>query len=473
MLPRMRRQLASGVRTNWPLLLILAAAVTAFAPALTAPFWLDDYFYLLAARELSTPAYVRAVVTPWGSEPLLPFTRDFWRPLAFLWFELLQPLAGGNPLPYHLLVLAGHLAAVVLVWLLAARIDSRRAVRTIAAGIVAVYPGTYQAVAWISSVNSLALPLALGAWLAFLHGTDRPGEVRWRPVALAALLLALAVMTRESGWVALPVIAGWHLAVTCRWQLRSRAAWLPLLPFAALAVAYAVIRTRLFTEPLANREIFDWGSHAWRNYRTLLELLLFPFRERIEGLHGWRKLLQELSSPVIPLLTLACILLGRWRPAVLLAGALISLLAVAPNLLGIGPRYLYFTVPWIALGLAILAADLLALLPLRLRLAAPAVGILLLGFTTLATFDRVDEWTAWGPGEQQQWVDALRAAYPALPSGATVYCTGNVPGWLTLFDGVNLAPAVRWYYPEAAGAVYVPPGIRPQLGPGDVLFVAP
>lgn len=111
-----------------------------------------------------------------GQRAPAPFTRDFWRPLAFIWFELLQPLAGGNPLPYHLLVLAGHLAAVVLTWLVAARIDERRAVRAIAAGIVAVYPGTYQAVTWISSVNSIALPLALGAWLAFLRGTDCQGR---------------------------------------------------------------------------------------------------------------------------------------------------------------------------------------------------------------------------------------------------------------------------------------------------------
>lgn len=472
MLHRARR----AARTEWPLLLVVVAAVVAYAPALGSPFWLDDYIYLVAARDLPTADYIRAAFTPWGNEPLLPFTRDFWRPLAFLSFELLQPLAGGNPLPYHLLVLSGHLAAVALTWAVAAQLDHRRAVRAVAAGVVAVYPGSYQAVTWISSVNSLALPLSLGAWLAFLRSTGDPaGRVRWRLVALSVALLALAVMTRESGWVVLPVLVGWHLAVTSNWRLRSPAAWLPLLPFAALALLYAAIRTRLFTEPLANRDIFDWGgSHVWRNYRTLLELLLLPFRESIIGTTGWRLTLQQLSVPVIPALTIACAILRQWRPAVLLAGGLISLLAVAPNALGIGPRYLYFTIPWVALGLAMLTGDALDRFPRPIpRLALPLAGTALLLLAAAATFDRVAEWTSWGPRAQERWLDGLAAAYPEIPPGATVYCAGNIPGWLNMFDGVNLGPAVRWRYPQAAGAVYIPPGQQPSAPPGDILYVAP
>jgi hypothetical protein len=469
----MRHRLSRAVRPAWPLGLIIAAAFLGYAPALRTPFWLDDYFYLVAARELSTPDYLRAAFTPWGNEPLLPFTRDFWRPLAFSWFELLQPLFDGHALPYHLFLLAGHVAAVILTWAVAARIDPRPAVRIAAAGIVALYPGAYQSVTWISSVNSLALPLALAAWLALLHATGAH-HIRWRLLTLATLLLALAAMHRETAWVALPVIAGWHVAITSRWRIRRRDTWLPLLPFAALALAYVVIRTRGFTEPLANRDVFGWGDHVWRNYRTLLELLLLPFNERIDGMTGWRSALQQLSAPVVPLLVLGCILRRRWGPAILLAGVLISLLAIAPNRLGIGPRYLYFTVPCLALGLALLAADLIDRLPARWRTTVPAVAgaVLLLG-TTWSLNQRVAEWADWGPGQQQAWLDALRAEYPTLPPGTTIYAAGNVPGWLTAFDGVNLGPAVRWQYPGAAGAVYVPPGQVPELGPGDVLFVAP
>ncbi|GIW13400.1 MAG: hypothetical protein KatS3mg062_0839 [Tepidiforma sp.] len=366
----MRARLLRAARQGWPLPIILAAAALAYLPALTAPFWLDDYFYLVAARDLPTPDYIRAVFTPWGSEPLLPFTRDFWRPLAFLVFELLEPLAGGRPLPYHLAVLAGHLAAVVLTWSIAARVDPRPAVRAIAAGTVALYPGSYQAVAWVSSINSLALPLVLGAWLAFLAGTSG-ATVRWRRITLAAALLALGAMARESAWVALPLIVGWHLAVTSRWQLRRRETWLPLLPFPLLAAAYVLIRTRLFTEPLANPDIFAWNEQALQNYRALLEQLLVPFREQLFGVSGWRQAVQQLSLPVVPALALAAIILRRWEPAVLLAGALLSLLAVAPNQVGVGPRYLYFTVPWLALGLAILLADLFQRVPSASRLLYP------------------------------------------------------------------------------------------------------
>ncbi len=458
----------------WPLGVILTAALLAYAPALTSPFWLDDYFYLVAARDLSTREYLQTVFTPWSEEPLLPFTRDFWRPLAFTWFELLHPLPGDDPLPYHLLVLAGHLAAVALTWALAARLDPRRPVRALAAGIVALHPGPFQAVAWVSSVNSLALPLALAAWLAFLQATKPGNPPRWSRVTLAAVLLALGAMTREGAWVVVPILAAWHVAVTARWNVRSPDTWLPLLPFALLAALYVMTRTRLFTEPLANRAVFDWGDHTWTNYRVLLEYLVLPFRESVFGLPGWKNALQALSLPVVPLLTIIAAVTRRWAPAILLAGALLSILAVAPNRLGAGPRYLYFTTPWLALGLAILAADLLERLPRRVpRPALIVAGLLATFVAALALYDRVSEWNEWGPGQQRAWLDALRTEYPALPPGTTLVAAGNVPGWLTIFEGVSLAPAVRWYYPEAAGARYVPPGEIPTLGPGEILFVAP
>lgn len=467
----MRHRLPQTAPPTWPLGLIIASTIVGYAPALTSPFWLDDYFYLLAARELSPARYIRAAFTPWGHEPLLPFTRDFWRPLAFLWFEALQPIAGGNPLPYHLVVLTGHLAAVILTWLVAARLDPRTTIRIAAAGVVAIYPGTFQAVAWASSINSLALPFALASWLAFLHATPKD-SVRWQLIALAVVLLAIAAMHRENAWVILPIVVGWHVAITANWRLRQPPTWLPLLPFAALLAIYILIRTRAFTQPLANRDVFTWGDHVWPNYRALLELLL-PFRERLDGLDGWRATLQQLSAPIVPLLTIACILARRWPPAILLTGALLSLLAVAPSQLGIGPRYLYFTIPPLALGLAFIIADLVQLVPQPWRTAVPAASLLLLLGSTWSLQQRVADWTDWGPEQQQTWLDALRAQHPTIPPGATVYAAGNVPGWLTIFDGVNLGPAVRWQYPEAAGAVYIAPGQTPELRPGDILFVAP
>lgn len=455
------------------LALILAAAVGAYLPALTAPLYLDDYFYLLAARELSFAGYARAAFTPWGNEPLLPFTRDFWRPLAFLSFELLQPLFGGRPLPYHLLLLGVHLAAVLLTWALAARLDPRPAVRILAAAVVALHPASVEAVAWVSSINSAALPLALGAWLLFLRATE-PDRPHYRKVAASSLVFTLAAMTREGAWVIVPALAGWHLAIARRGALRSPATWLPLAPFAALAVLYVLIRSRGFTEPVSNRAVFDYGDHVWTNLSYYLGRAVVPFREPTAG---WRLELQQRSELVLPLGIVLLLIARRPRPALLLAAFILSLFSVAPNLLGVGPRYLYFSVPLLALGGAIALADLAEAAPrLRRAVAAAAPAVIVLGVVgaALVVNSRVAHWRESGPDLQQAWVEELQAAYPDLPEGATLYCAGNIPPLLTIFDGINLGPAVRWYYPQAAGAVYLPPGAEPPvLGPADRVFIAP
>ncbi|WP_322796477.1 hypothetical protein [Tepidiforma sp.] len=455
------------------LALILAATVGAYLPALTAPLYLDDYFYLLAARELSFADYARAAFTPWGNEPLLPFTRDFWRPLAFLSFELLQPLFGGRPLPYHLLLLGAHLATVVLTWALADWLDRRPGTRILAAAVVALHPASTEAVAWISSVNSAALPLALAAWLLFLRATEAP-RPRCRLVAASAFVFALAAMTREGAWVIIPALVGWHILVTRRGALAARETWLPLVPFAVLAALYVLVRTRGFTEPLSNRAIFDYGDHVWANLPYYLGRAVVPFREPTAG---WRLTLQEWSAPLVPAAIVALVALRRPRPALLLAAFVLSLFSVAPNLLGVGPRYLYFSIPLLALGGAIALADLAEGRPWLRRAssaAAPAVVVLGVVGAALVVDSRVAHWRESGPDLQQAWVEALQAVYPDLPEGATLYCAGNVPPLLTIFDGINLGPAVRWYYPAAAGAVYLPPGAEPPvLGPADRVFIAP
>src|SRR5262245_54855800 len=117
----MRQRAHDHLSACWPLYVALAAMVAAYAQALTSPLYGDDYIYLVAAREMPFGDYAKAAFTPWGNEPLLPFTRDFWRPLPFLWFEVAEPVFGGSTLPYHVANLVIHGVATALVWRRAGR----------------------------------------------------------------------------------------------------------------------------------------------------------------------------------------------------------------------------------------------------------------------------------------------------------------------------------------------------------------
>ena len=106
-------------RTFLPLAAALIAAIVAYWPALNSPFLGDDYLLLLASRDMPWPDFLRSTLDPGADPGLLRLSANYWRPLSFLTFRVLYIVAGDHTLPYHLFNLTAHLAAVVLVPVLA------------------------------------------------------------------------------------------------------------------------------------------------------------------------------------------------------------------------------------------------------------------------------------------------------------------------------------------------------------------
>jgi len=460
----------------WPLALILVATCAAYAGSLRSPLYADDYIYLVAARDWSFGEYARVAFTPWGDEPTFTFTRNYWRPLAFIWFEIAEPVFGGEPLPYHVVNLGIHIASTVLVWLLASRLDARPAVRAVATAAFALYPGSFEAVTWISSVNSAGLTFALTAWLMFLRAT-KGEQFRWSPAVASACLLAAGLMFRETATALLPAMGLWYVTVQRRERLRDWRTYLPFVPFVAVGAVYALIRTRLLTEPLANPEIYRFDSETPDRWWFYVKHALLPFRD---GADGWRETAQAVAG-VLLLATPVVALLGRrWSILALSSGLLLSIVPQGATVLGVGLRYFYFSTPVLGLLLGVAAADLGALASRsaaspRARAAAwaggAALGVLVVA-GALVTKLRIDDWETGGPDQHQGWVDGLRAEYPELPAAGTLYCA-NVPIFLAIFDAVMLEPTVRWYYPEIGDVVHHTQSGPPPLGPGDRFYAAP
>jgi hypothetical protein len=456
------------------LVLALVAATVAYAPVLRSPPWLDDYIYFSAARDMGDGHFVRLVFTPWSWDPAFTFTRDYWRPLSFLYFKVAEPVFGGHVLPYHLVNLGIHLAAVVLVWVLARRLDARPAVAGVAALVFALYPGSNEAVAWISSFNSAALPLMLGSWLVFLTAT-RDKASNWRRLWAAAALLALALMFRETAVSLLAPIGLWYILMQRRDDWRAWRTYLPFVPYALVCAVYFVIRTKLFTEPAANSDIYRLDGSFPEHWWYLVKSALLPFREPVLG---WRVRAQEVAGSLLLLSLLPFVLLRRWRYVALIIGLVASITPSAGNTLGVGQRYLYCSTPLVALVLGMLAADAREWFEAR-RGPRPAPPLVPIGLATFAivtgiylVWDRNANWVDGGPERQQAWADELRAEYPTLPDGGVLYCV-NVPLELAIYDGAELAPVVRWYYPEVGRAALAPdPATIPALSPADRVFIA-
>lgn len=455
----------------WPLALVLIATVFAYAWAMNSPLYADDYIYLDAARQLSFGGYAREAFTPWGHEPLLPLTRDYWRPLAFLWFETAEPVFGGSPLPYHLVNLGVHLGSVVLVWRLACRLDARPVVRAVAAIVFALYPGSFEAVTWISSINSAGLTLALGGWLVFLAST-KDGAVTRRAAWLSAGLVAAGLMFRESAISLLPAMGLWYLLMQQRDGLREPRTYLPFLPFVVVGIAYVLIRTRLFSEPFANPDVYAFDRDAPERWWYYVQNALLPFRDPVLG---WRDSAQDMAGVALLATPVVAMWRRRWDVVALSVGLLVALVPNAATLLGVGQRYFYFPSPVLALLLGVVVADgtrglkhrqVIALGPQGAAMAGCAGLLALAGAANAVIYDRIDNWDRSGPRQQQDWVEGLQAAYPALPVGGTLYCS-NLPFILALYGAAILEPTVRWYYPEIGRAVHYLPESPPLLGPND------
>lgn len=458
-----------------PLFAALLASVVAYWPALRAPFYADDYLYLRASRELSFAEYARASLTPLSDEPLLSsVTAFFWRPLYYLSFGLIEPLLGGRATAYHLLLLGIHLSSVALVWLLARQLTGRWEPAGVAAILFAAHPAAFEGVAWISSLSNVGLPLMLGAWLAFARATQAEA-VRWRLVALSALLVAVALGFRESTIAVVPAMAAWRLLWWRRHQLREWTTYSPFIPFAVVLLVYELLRTRFLTEPAVNSAVWDLGSHTPGQFWYYLKVAAMPVDAGATGfVHGLQVAAGAILLAALPVL----LVFRRWLPAALLAGFLISIAPYAPLTLAVSQRYAYFPVAFLALAVAAVFRQALDSARTRIapRILAPAIALplgVLLILGTVETNHRTRDWVESGPEVQQAWVDELQAAYPTLPPGGTLYCA-NTPLILALFGDALLRPTVGFYYPGVRAERFDIADlarVEAALGPDDRIFV--
>jgi tetratricopeptide (TPR) repeat protein len=161
----------------------VAAALAAFGGAALGSFHFDDYSIF------SDP--VLTSVTGW---------REVWgalytRPLTYFTFWANYQLGGRDPLGYHLVNLALHVAVVLLLWEVLSRLLPRRAA-LIGTLLFAIHPIASEAVAYIfARAILLAALFCLFSALAWLNGR------RW----LAVALFAVALLAKEEA-AAFPLV---------------------------------------------------------------------------------------------------------------------------------------------------------------------------------------------------------------------------------------------------------------------------
>lgn len=212
------------------LLLVAALALLAGSTSLVAGFAYDDQSIVRNNPMVSDPAMTGKIfVTPyWGSRA----GGGLYRPMAILSYALNDRLHQARPFGYHLVNLLLHLAASLLVMLVALQVLPPGAA-ALAGALFAVHPVHTEAVAnVVGRAEVLSAVGFLAAWLLY----SRRGPGAWSRRILAALALALGVFSKEVA-VVLPVtLLAWDLL------RRRRPDWAGLAVQGAVIICYMGLR---------------------------------------------------------------------------------------------------------------------------------------------------------------------------------------------------------------------------------------
>jgi hypothetical protein len=201
------------------LLLLAALCVLAYAPMLSIPLIEDDYPNLWESHSYG----------PAAALPVLLHNSVFRLRATTYWTMWpLWRLFGVTAWPYHLFSLMLHVFNVWLAYAVARLWPRMRVAAFWAAAFFAVAEGHQEAVVWFSAISELYLFLFGAASLAVWMAAGRAGG-RWYWRAASAALFALALISKESAVVWLPLFV---LAAPVNWK----GLW-PHAALAALAVA--------------------------------------------------------------------------------------------------------------------------------------------------------------------------------------------------------------------------------------------
>jgi hypothetical protein len=272
----------ANARSAWIAASCLAvAALVLWLPALSTPFWGDDYLFLENAFR------ARLTNEPWWS-PFWPDSRyQFWRPLGHeTYWRFVEGVLGSDPWAAHLVSFGLWFLGCLCVGLVGASLaraqgwENAKPTGALAAAIYAVLALHFTPIHWTSSADSLLIvlltALALAAWTASPMSTPRVRA--WLCISIPVVQL-LALFSKESAAV-IPLLMLCMCALAgprCRPGRPEVTAWAACV---VLIVAWLVVRGR-FVFPLPPQYALAIEGNVVRNIASLAAWSLNVPREAL------------------------------------------------------------------------------------------------------------------------------------------------------------------------------------------------
>ena len=305
-----------------------------YSPALNFQFILDDHRFVGDPR-IQSAGHLWEYFTNyvWAQIPGAP--ASFYRPLFIVWVRLNFIFSGMSPWGWHFLSVAKHLAAAILLGVLAWKLLKNRTVALIAGTLFVLHPAQTESVAWATVPDPLTASAILGTILFYLvyvdqrfafkpsrnprkkiRDTSASDSIKWLIAAAATCLVAL--FTKETA-IILPVLlfafifvflpnAGKKLeAIGLSARLLS--AVRESIPFIGVTVIYLLLRLYALggtlggiTQHLAWKTIvLSWPATLW----FYVKVLFWPVQSRAFANPDLVKTF-SFREVVLPLLGVCC-----------------------------------------------------------------------------------------------------------------------------------------------------------------------
>jgi hypothetical protein len=390
--------------------LVLAATAWIFRGAFRCFFFQDDFAWLVLSRFHSLGEYARCFFrfNPAGT----------YRPLSqetFFWLG--QVIFGMWPPGFHMIAMAAHLAAVLLLYTLLRQFFSP--LPALAGALCYAVHGAHQiSLYWISAFpEPLAMVFFLAAVLMFVR-FDRMSSRSAYVFSLIAMVLG--IMSKES-ILTLPLI----LATYCFIFARSRVMW--VIPHLALSGTYMLLRL-IARMPMAPYDL-QVGRQTAGNLLAYISWMAGLSANLVQA-HLTRNLTVGYLwiAPGFVVILLALFLVSQSR-RVAAFSILWMAFSIQPVLYFSSHSYPYYLAPALA-GLSLLIAS--ALPPFERfsdwRGWAPALlaaGVVV--WLSAATIDREGTWWIQRTADRRELVNNLLSIDRAVSGSATVYILGF--GW--------------------------------------------
>jgi hypothetical protein len=409
-----------GLLRYMPITLAVGLIVGIHLPTLHYYFFGDDFLVLGDVHSRTFPVYVRDVT-------LLRDTTPNWRLLSMLVYDGEYRVFGMDAMGWRTVNLALHVTAVLILYSLVLSMTKRVFVATLAALIFGVSASAVHTVTYITALPHVLSEVFLLGSLYSLHRYVEGGERRAGWYWLAFVSFIAGFLANEGGVVIGLVLLVYYAGASLAKRRDLLDFILKMTPFAVAAALLVGGLTGCGCQGV-DGGMYGVGAHIPRETWVYMSRLAYPVGAIPKTPSG----LEWAVGSVVAAWAIFFFVRGPNIARLAAVGMVAALMPYVPSKMWTATRYTYMALPFFAILVAI-AAGWVHGHAVRLHryaahaLAAAAlvaVGGLYAWQTITQTDPFVQDTTRW-----HLLASDLRATYPAVPRGSTIYVVDDTGLW--------------------------------------------